>query len=997
MKQVSCRALGILLKAARRRGVEAVLLRGVPYDLAHLRTTRNHIEWPVFCRILRNAGEVWGLAELSDLNKAFMESAYFAYVGLIARQLFDARDLFDWICKQQVGGGAQLFGDCVRPSFEHEGADVTVIRLEIQPAYEPSPEFFWMTRGAFIAMPRMVDAGDATVEMTIDGRLATYRARYRLRPRPAALAVRMFTLPFRPRSAAIELKRTNEELQTRFQELAVVTERARTQADQLRIAHRVNAAVQRDLALGPRLQAIVRAMVDDAGFAWAALELPPAGDEPPLTASHGPADHAAPFTHRLEARDREHVGTLHVAGPEGGRLPAHDELLALITPTLAIGIQNARYREGLERLVTERTAELTSARDQLAASVVELREAQGARERFFANISHEIRTPLSIVLLAVADIEMRAGAGLELRARQGLTSIAEAARKLLRLVDELLLLAAGHEGKLGLHPEATDVHALLEALIAAWLPAAEAAGQHLTCEAAALVLDVDPVAFERIATNLVSNAIKYTPAGGAIEVELALHDDGVLLAVRDTGPGIGEDLAGRLFGRFERADDMRGRIAGTGIGLALVKQLVEDHGGTVTARPRPGGGTAFEVVLPRARLREAAATGSARALALTVAPSLAPTVLAEAPTVAPPSGGTQGTVLVVDDDPQLAAMIGALLAPAFHVLIAHDGDAALELARTHRPELLITDIDMPRMDGIELSRRFREVTENRLAPIIILSAVLDLRTRVAGLTAGATDYVTKPFEPAELLARVAAQFRMRDLAMRLHRAEQLSTLGVLTSGLSHELRNPANGVVNAIGPLLALLPPELTDPTAPTGELLGVIKECAEQIGVLAKQLLGFRSGRGELQLRVVPAREVVDRAVSLCRGALTGVEVRIDLPVDLAIACAPPLFLQVLTNLIENAAHAVGAGGWIELRAWSVGGRTSFEVRDSGKGVPVELHDKIFEPFFTTKPQGVGTGLGLPVSREIVHRHGGTLELRRQGDSSLFVVELPATPPAHR
>jgi hypothetical protein len=173
MRDVSCRTLAVVLKAARRRAVpDGLLVEGTPYDLAYLRNPKNHIEWSAWCQILRNARSLWTLDELSKLNEAFMRSS-FTYVGVIARLLFTSRDLFDWICKRQVGGGAQLFGTVVKPSYEHVGADVTVIRLEIQEPHEISEEFFAMTRGAFIAMPRLVGAGDADVELTRDGRCAT--------------------------------------------------------------------------------------------------------------------------------------------------------------------------------------------------------------------------------------------------------------------------------------------------------------------------------------------------------------------------------------------------------------------------------------------------------------------------------------------------------------------------------------------------------------------------------------------------------------------------------------------------------------------------------------------------------------------------------------------------------------------------------------------------------------------------------------------------------
>jgi len=882
VQHVSCRALGVVLKAASRNNVpEATITEGTPYALAHLRNAKNRIEWDVFVRVLSNLRHVWTLEEMSDLNEAFMRSPFFSYVGVVARLLFTSRDLFDWICKRNVGGGAQLFSDCVKPSYHHIGDRITVITLEIQEPYATSPEFFWMTRGAFIAMPRLVGAGSADVTLSIEGRVGTFTVSYRNKRGTLAGLFRLLAWPFTARAAARELQRTNEELQSRFLELE--TARAKL----------------------------------------------------------------------------------------------------------------ADYQVNLEQLVEQRTAELSEARDALAQNVVQLREAQGARERFFGNVSHEIRTPLTLIMLAASDIARRQGHELDERAAESLGAINDAARKLVRLVDELLLLAAGQEGKLAIHREPTDLAALARSVVAAWRPAAERADIALTVEAPpTLIAMVDPVAFERVVSNLVSNAVKFTPKAGAIALELARGgaEDArrVQLAVRDTGPGIDPELAQRLFGRFERSAGTERKIAGTGIGLALVKQLIEAHGGSVSAHARDSGGTEMRVVLPEAALDDIAANPSRRA-----APASDVVAVPAAGGVSSgqqftPDGFAAGTILVAEDDAALAEQIALALCERYAVTVALDGVAALELARAQQPQLLITDVDMPGLDGISLSREFRAATGDKVAPIIILSAVLDPGTRIEGLDAGAIDYVTKPFDPRELIARVDAQFRMRELVMRLQRAEQLSSMGILTSGLAHELRNPANAIVNAVEPLSLVLPPESVGPNTPAGQLLAVLATCANQVLALSRQLLGFRSGGIDIDHQRVGVATIVDQAMALTHTALTDIRTTLDISPGLVVSGSQSLLVQVMTNLVENAAHAAGKGGRVEIRGVRAGGRITVEVADSGRGVPVELRERVFEAFFTTKAPGVGTGLGLPLARTIAHRHGGVLEIRERAGRCVFVLELP-------
>jgi signal transduction histidine kinase len=415
-----------------------------------------------------------------------------------------------------------------------------------------------------------------------------------------------------------------------------------------------------------------------------------------------------------------------------------------------------------------------------------------------------------------------------------------------------------------------------------------------------------------------------------------------------------------------------------------VRELVEAHGGTVTATRREPTGTELAVVMPSSVRRDAPAAP--------VVLQLGDDVLAK-PSVTEgrydPPGEPAATIVLAEDDARLADMIARLLAERYTVHVASDGVAALELVRRFQPQLLVTDVDMPNMDGLELARRFRESSGDKLAPIIILSAMIDLHTRVAGLEAGAVDYVTKPFDPRELVARVTAQLRTRDLAHRLHRAEQLSALGILTAGLAHELRNPANGIVNAIEPLAALLPAELIGKDTGPGQLLEVMASCAEQIGFLSRQLLGFRNG--ELVLEPARLSDLVDRALGLAQSSLAGVEVRRDSGFDGMVRCAGPLLVQALTNLLENAGQAAGKGGWIELQIRAEAAHILVEVSDSGGGVPVELRERVFEPFFTTKPPGSGTGLGLSVARAIVTRHGGVLDIRDRPIRPAFVIQLPA------
>jgi len=603
-------------------------------------------------------------------------------------------------------------------------------------------------------------------------------------------------------------------------------------------------------------------------------------------------------------------------------------------------------------------------------------------------VAHEIKNPLTPIKLSAERMVKKLNAADPSAAdavREGAEVIIQEVNLLKTMVDQFSRFAKMPES----HPTSTDLAALVENAIVAWRLTAESAGLTLDQRGPkSLLLNLDPVAIERVVSNLVSNAIKYTPRGGRVEVDLAMESDGVRLSVFDTGPGIDAELASRLFGRFERAHGSDRRKVGTGIGLALVKELVQAHDGTIAALPREPLGTEMRVVLPSSLILRDAAHNPVTRSRLQLGPTITSSLVSG--DVFASEGRSEGTILLAEDNAVLAENIARMLSEDYKVIVALDGSEAAALIQKHQPHLLVTDVDMPGLNGIELSRKFRELTGDRLAPIIILSAVLDLGTRIAGLEAGAVDYVAKPFDPLELRARVRSQFRMRDLALRLHRAAHLSALGILTAGLAHELRNPANGIVNAVRPLKMLLPKDLMTPGQPINLLVDVMSTCATQIASLSQQLLSFRNGGADIDLRPASMQDIVDRAMTLARGALEGIEVRKTLAIDEPVSCAPSLLVQVLANLIENAGHAAGKGGWIAIECRAQSGRVTVEVADSGPGVPSALRERIFEPFFTTKAPGRGTGLGLPVARAIMLKHGGLLEIRERGDRPAFVIELP-------
>ncbi|MBI3179724.1 MAG: HAMP domain-containing histidine kinase, partial [Deltaproteobacteria bacterium] len=385
--------------------------------------------------------------------------------------------------------------------------------------------------------------------------------------------------PFTVRAAARELKEAHETLLDRYEQLEDVRTQLDRQATRLRTAHRVNELIQADLDLERTVDAIADALIDEAHLAGVELDVDVTMDDVPIQrATRRGAATGTPLRRELAAQGTHRIGELRVFVAEGADVDETEALLAFLVPSVSMALVNSitfrvveDYRKALERRVAARTRDLHTARDELTATVRRLEEVQLDRERLFQNISHEIRTPLVLILLAVDAVLAAHRPRLDARSIDHLDTVTTSARKLVRLVDELLLLAAGRERELNVNPEPLELGPAIVAITAGWRLAAEAAGQTLHVDVPpGVTAQADAIALERILSNLLSNAIKFTPAGGRIDVAATADATTVTLAVVDTGPGIDDNLRGRLFGRFGQGAAGVAAGRGSGIGLSRV-------------------------------------------------------------------------------------------------------------------------------------------------------------------------------------------------------------------------------------------------------------------------------------------------------------------------------------------------------------------------------------------------------------------------------------------
>jgi PAS domain S-box-containing protein len=420
-----------------------------------------------------------------------------------------------------------------------------------------------------------------------------------------------------------------------------------------------------------------------------------------------------------------------------------------------------------------------------------LAELDRAKTEFFSNVSHEFRTPLTLIAGPLEDSLSDNLEPLPTSHRERLETIRRNAGRLRRLVNNMLDFARIEAGRMAAETVATDLAAVTRGLALSFAPAIERAGLtfDIDCEPLPRPVFVDTDMWEKIVLNLLSNALKFTVEG---EIHLALRGerDVVVLTVADTGVGIPAAAVPQLFQRFHRVTSPEARsYEGTGIGLALVQQLVQLHGGSVSVDTELGAGTTFTVRLPYGTTATAIAPSPREStLSVYLDEALQWTKSAPSSPLAGDGAARSGaTVLVVEDNPDLRSYIANLLRPSWHVLLAPDGQAALELMRETTPDLVLSDVLMPRVDGFALLEAMRADAHLRTVPVILLSARAGEEATLEGLAAGADDYLVKPFASLELLARVRAtlelaRLRNREAAWRATLVQSLDEGVVICDG-----------------------------------------------------------------------------------------------------------------------------------------------------------------------------------------------------------------------
>ena len=436
-----------------------------------------------------------------------------------------------------------------------------------------------------------------------------------------------------------------------------------------------------------------------------------------------------------------------------------------------------KYLLFYELLTASITNALTKARayDEERKKAEALAEIDRAKTVFFSNISHEFRTPLTLMLGSLEELLNNSNGEIAATDKEAIEASHRNAMRLLRLVNNLLDFSRLEAGRVQAHYQLTDLPKFTTELASNFRSVIENAGLIFQVKTEDVIQPVyiDKEMWEKIVLNLLSNAFKYT-LKGSITLSLITENNQVVMKVKDTGVGIPENELPKMFQRFHRVQNSVSRTyEGTGIGLSLVSELVKLHGGEIAVQSKEAQGSVFTVTIPTGKLHLPMQHVFEKEIDFTS--SLADAFIDEATTLIDHSvndgNGTNSfngnihaaTVLVVDDNADMRTYIKNLLQKQYHVVTANNGRDALHQITEYFPHLILSDIMMPVMDGIQLLKAVKENVQTQNIPVILLSARAGEESKIEGYETGADDYLIKPFSAKELLARVASQLKLAAL------------------------------------------------------------------------------------------------------------------------------------------------------------------------------------------------------------------------------------------
>ena len=720
-------------------------------------------------------------------------------------------------------------------------------------------------------------------------------------------------------------------------------------------------------------------------------------------------------------------------------------------------IQLKRRQEELEQMVEERTRDLRlekekteEAKEIIQSQAEKLIELDRFKTRFFANISHEFRTPLTMIIGPLENTLSGFYGELEEGLMRQISIMLRNAQRLLRLINQLLDLSKLEAGKMELQTSERNMIPFLENILLSCTPMAENKDISLnfSSELTEIKAYYEPDKMEKVFFNLLSNALKFTPGGGTISMVINKRDaseayqaGAIEIRVRDTGKGIPPSDLPYIFDRFHQVSGSNSRDhEGTGIGLALVRELILLHKGDITVESEIDKGTEFMIVIPLGNTHlsedQINSTDKQEVFAgATVMSELAAEGIAfdhETPVQQPTDNGqnhslSQSLVLVVDDNEDILEYVAAILSSKYLIEVASDGVDGLEKAKLLKPDLILSDLMMPRMSGNDFCKEVKADPDLNHIPFILMTARATNELKIEGLEMGVDDYIAKPFNARELLARIGNLLQLRENQKELkvlnktlekkveeqlkiilndriayeaeileakEKAEASSRLkSIILDNVNHEFRTPIAGIIGSAEILEMEVDEEMN-------EFVGFIKSNTQRLQNTLDAVIELSSLESDQiklkQTRLNPSLVLKDLQTRYeLLAASKGLTMDLELPEEpVSINVDEFAFARILDHLIDNALKFTKEGA-IHIRLESRDSQVHIHFTDTGIGISKEFMPKLFDAFVQesdgTSRAYEGVGIGLSISKKLAEMMDGTLTAKSvKGEGTTMTLAFP-------
>ena len=736
-------------------------------------------------------------------------------------------------------------------------------------------------------------------------------------------------------------------------------------------------------------------------------------------------------------------------------------LLVLLIGIHRLRIARLKVRERqLEQTVNERTRDLRrekekteKAKDVIEAQADKLRELDHFKTQFFANISHEFRTPLTLIIGPLENALSGAMGPLTDEVRSQLEIMLRNTLRFIRLINQLLDLAKLESGKMALKARPRNLARLVEGIVYSFTAFTEQKGISLSVSSPSGGIDLyyEPDKLEKVLFNLLSNAVKFTPENGEIKVSIiegpaadGAPEGTVEIHVRDSGPGILAAKLPHIFDRFHQVDDANSRkYEGSGIGLSMVQELVNLHKGSITVESEVGVGSNFIVCLKKgsAHFRrdqiveqmydkddENIDYGGLLELAGSAFDQLEQKNRSKQNnTNTPVASDDAPLVLIVDDNPDICDYVGTCLAGSYRIVSAGDGLEGVEKTRSFRPDVVICDIMMPKLDGFGLCKQIKADKTLNHIPVILLSAKTSQESIIESLENGADEYLSKPFNARELLARLDNMMKLREQERKLQdlnehleqkvkdqldiliserqeyeerlisekeKAEEASRLkSSILSNMSHEFRTPLTTILGYAEILSAEVPDDLS-------EFVGYIHDGGLRLMNTLNVILDlacFESSTVQSDTSYINLNRAFEKSLDLWTAAAQkkGIQFQWNLPdEDVWIFSDEAILNRIVNILVENAIKFTENGKVITTVLHN-DSETRINVRDTGIGISASYLPHIFDDFMQESLGNdrdfEGNGLSLSLAKRLIDLLGGSITVESTKNvGSVFSIILP-------